>query len=98
MSTLHDAKKQARLAIRLTPDQDARIRDAAAVLGQSLTEFVTSAALAKAEDALADRRVFRLEEADWRRFEEILDQPARPIDELARLLATPAPWEGASRQ
>lgn len=37
-------RKQARLAMRLTPDQDALIRDAAAATGQSLTDFVTMAA------------------------------------------------------
>ena len=35
-------RKESRLAMRLTPDQDTLIRDAAAVTGQSLTEFVTT--------------------------------------------------------
>ena len=43
------ARKDARLAMRLTPDQDALIRDAAAITGQSLTEFMTTAAVARAE-------------------------------------------------
>lgn len=38
--------------MRLTPDQDALIRVAAAVTGQSLTEFVTTAAVIRAEDTL----------------------------------------------
>lgn len=86
-------RKNARLAMRLTPDQDALIRDAAAVTGQSLTEFVTTAAVTRAEDTLADRRVFRLDDGAWTEFAAILDRPAKRIPELAELLNGPAPWD-----
>jgi uncharacterized protein (DUF1778 family) len=86
-------RKEARLAMRLTPDQDALIRDAASAAGQSLTEFVTTAAVTRAEDTLADRRVFRLDGAAWAEFNAILDQPAKRVPELARLLGEPAPWD-----
>lgn len=79
--------------MRLTADQDALIRDAAAVAGQSLTEFVTTAAIARAEETLADRRVFRLDDAAWAEFNAILDRPAKHIPELAQLLNEPAPWD-----
>jgi uncharacterized protein (DUF1778 family) len=85
--------KHARLAMRLTSDQDALIRDAAAVTGQSLTEFVTSAAVTRAKDTLADRRIFRLDDAAWSEFAAILDRPARSIPELAELLNEPTPWD-----
>lgn len=95
MTTTSEAtrRKQARLAVRLTPDQDALIRDAAAVTGQSLTDFVTMAAITKAEDALADRRVFRLDDAAWAEFTATLDRPAQRIPELAKLLSERAPWD-----
>ncbi len=86
-------RKQARLAMRLTPDQDALIRDAAAVTGQSLTDFVTMAAMTRAEDTLADRRVFRLNEAAWAEFTAILDRPAQRIPELAELRKERASWD-----
>lgn len=88
-------RKHARLAVRLTADQDALIRDAAAASGQSLTDFVTTAAVTRAEDALADRRVFRLDDAAWAEFTAILDRPARPVPELTRLLGERAPWDEA---
>lgn len=88
-------RKQARIAVRLTPEQDALIRDAAAVCGQSLTDFVTMAAVTRAEDTLADRRVFRLDDAAWTEFSAILDRPAQRIPELARLLSEGAPWDEA---
>lgn len=86
-------RKDARLAMRLTPNQDALIRDAAAVTGQSLTEFVTTAAMIRAEDTLADRRAFRLDDAAWTEFAAMLDRPAERIPELAKLLNEPAPWD-----
>lgn len=85
--------KQSRLAVRLTVDQDALIRDAAAAAGQSLTDFVTSAAVTRAEDTLADRRVFRLDDAAWVEFNAILDRPAERVPALAKLLNETAPWE-----
>lgn len=97
MTTTPEAtrRKQARLAVRLTPDQDALIRDAAAVSGQSLTDFVTAAAVTRAEDTLADRRVFRLDDAAWAEFSAILDRPTQSIPELAKLLNERAPWDEA---
>jgi uncharacterized protein (DUF1778 family) len=86
-------RKQARLAVRLTPTQDALIRDAAAASGQSLTDFVTAAAVARAEDTLADRRVFRLDDSAWEAFIAILDRPAVANPALTKLLNTPAPWD-----
>ena len=91
-------RKQARLAMRLTPDQDALIRDAAAVTGQSLTDFITLAAVTRAEDTLADRRVFRLDNAAWAEFTAILDRPAQRIPELAKLLNERAPWDEAPKK
>lgn len=88
-------RKQARLAVRLTPDQDALIRDAATASGQSLTDFITAAAVRRAEDTLADRRVFRLDDAAWAEFTAILDRPARRLPELSELLNRPAPWDDA---
>ncbi|WP_256839713.1 DUF1778 domain-containing protein [Ornithinimicrobium faecis] len=88
-------RKDARLAMRLTPRQDALIRDAAATTGQSLTEFVTTAAVTRAEDTLADRRIFHLDDDAWAEFSQILDRPAQRIPELSRLLNEPAPWDQA---
>lgn len=90
-------RKQARLAVRLTPEQDSLIRDAAAASGQSITDFVTAAAVDRAQDALADRRVFRLPDMAWAEFEEMLDRPAQPVAALTQLLAEPAPWDEPTR-
>jgi uncharacterized protein (DUF1778 family) len=41
-----------------------------------------------AEKAPFDRRALCLDETAWDEFIEILDRPARPIPELARLLSS----------
>lgn len=42
-----------------------------------------------AADALADRRAFTLEEADWRVFHGVLGRPAAEAPGLRELLSTP---------
>lgn len=95
MTTSADSvqRKGARLAMRLTAAQDAVIRDAAGVTGQSLTEFVTAAAIERAEDTLADRRVFHLSDVAWSEFTALLDRRARRRPELATLLNETPPWD-----
>ncbi len=80
--------KTQRWNMRVAEDVDAIVRMAAEQTDQPLTDFVVQAARAVAEDTLADRRVFRLDESAWDQFVEILDRPARPLPELARLLAS----------
>lgn len=80
--------KTQRWDMRVAEHVDAVVRLAAEQTDQSLTDFVVQAARAVAEDTLADRRVFRLDETAWDEFVEILDRPARPIPELARLLSS----------
>ena len=80
--------KTQRWNMRVAEDVNAIVRMAAEQTDQPLTDFVVQAARAVAEDTLADRRVFRLDESAWDQFVEILDRPARPLPELARLLAS----------
>ncbi len=81
------ASKIQRWNMRVTEDVDAIVRLAAKQTDQPLTDFVVQAARVVAEDTLADRRVFRLDETAWDEFVAMLDQPARPVPALARLLS-----------
>jgi uncharacterized protein (DUF1778 family) len=73
--------------VRAAEDVDAIVRMAAEQTDRPLTDFVVQAARAVAEDTLADRRVFHLDEDAWREFADILDRPARPDPKLAGLLS-----------
>ena len=81
------ATKSERFAVRLTADQDAVIRAAAEAQGVDLTTFTVTAALAHAQNVLADRRLFILDEGAWDAFLERLDQPATRIPPLEQLFA-----------
>lgn len=66
---------------------------AASVTGKNRSEFMLESARAKAEDVLLDQRLFALDDKQYQRFVEILDEPAPPTDRLCELLARKAPWE-----
>jgi uncharacterized protein (DUF1778 family) len=85
--------KTQRWNMRVAEDVDAVVRLAAEQTDQPLTDFVVQAARTVAEDTLADRRVFRLDQPAWEEFIETLDRPARPIPELARLLSSPSVFD-----
>ncbi len=80
--------KTHRWNMRVTEDVDAIVRMAAEQTDQPLTDFVVQAARTIAEDTLADRRVFRLEEASWNEFVARLDRPVQTIPEFARLMSS----------
>ncbi len=80
--------KTQRWNMRVAEDVDAIVRLAAEQTDQPLTDFVVQAARVAAEDTLADRRVFRLDDAAWNEFVEILDRPARSVPALGRLLSS----------
>ncbi|MGI8841281.1 MAG: DUF1778 domain-containing protein [Caulobacteraceae bacterium] len=52
-----------------------------------MSEFVLESALARAEEALPDRRRFGIDAERWARFQAALDAPPRPLPRLGELLA-----------
>ena len=78
-----------KLDLRLTRDAKRALRAAAAVAHRSVSEFVLESALSRADGALADRRTFGLNAAQWKAFMVALDAPPRPLPRLERLLKEP---------
>jgi len=78
-----------KLDLRLTRKAKSTLRAAAAASNRSVSEFVLESALARADEALADRRTFGLNAAQWRAFLAALDAPPRPLPHLERLLKEP---------
>jgi uncharacterized protein (DUF1778 family) len=79
--------KDSRLAVRLSSDQDALIRQAAEVEGRSITDFTVAAAVSHAQDVLADRRIFLVADAAWQEFQAVLDRPVSYKPRLAKLMS-----------
>ncbi|MCB1003165.1 MAG: DUF1778 domain-containing protein [Acidimicrobiales bacterium] len=75
--------------LRLRAADDELIRRAAAQSGQSVSEFLTSSAIDRAHELLADQRDFVLDEDTWDEFTRVLDEPARPDPRLVELFARP---------
>ncbi len=53
-------------------------------------------ALARADEALADRRIFSLNDAQWKAFLAALDELPRPLPRLERLLKEPGFFDAGS--
>jgi uncharacterized protein (DUF1778 family) len=79
--------REARLNLRATAKQDALIRLAAQATSKTVTDFVLDSASNAAEQVLADRRWFLLDDAAWASFEDLLERPAVLKPRLRDLLA-----------
>jgi uncharacterized protein (DUF1778 family) len=78
-----------KLDLRLTREAKLVLKAAAAASRCSVSQFVVESALARADEALADRRSFGLSAAQWKAFLATLDAPPRPLPRLERLLKEP---------
>lgn len=78
-----------KLDLRLTREAKRALRAAAAASHRSVSEFVLESALARADEALAGRRTFGLNAAQWKAFQAALDAPPRSLPRLGRLLKEP---------
>jgi uncharacterized protein (DUF1778 family) len=82
-----------RVDLRMTPTAKRTLQRAAAVANKTLTEFLLDTGLNAAFDALADRRVFQLEERRWNAFMAALAAPPRNNPKLRKLLARKPVWD-----
>lgn len=79
--------KTERIEVRTTPALKARLQQAAAAAHKNVSEFLLEAGVNAVEEALADRRAFRLDDRRWRAFLAALDRPVVKKPRLARLLS-----------
>ena len=79
------ARSDARLNVRLPNELKQTIEEAAAVLGQSISEFTISAAVREARHVIQDARVTQLSNRDRDAFLSALDAAdAKPNDALKK--------------
>ncbi len=83
-----------KLDLRLTPAAKQALAAAAAAGRQSVSEFVLSSALARAEESLALRRDFRLGVEKWEAFMKALDAPPRDLPRVEALSGRSSVFEG----
>ena len=87
-----------KLDLRLTKNAKRALRAAAAASHRSVSEFVLESALARADEARADRRTFGLNAAQWKALVAALDAPPRPLPRLERLLKEPGFFNAGPNQ
>ena len=74
-----------KLDLRLSKSAKQTLQAAAMVMRKSVSEFVLDTALSEAEERLADRTVFKLDEKQWEAFVTALDAPPQRHPRLERL-------------
>lgn len=80
------ASRSEKLDLRLSAEAKRRLTEAAAVAQRSVSDFVLTSALAKADETLADRQRFGLDADQWNAFIVALDAPTRELPRTQRLL------------
>jgi uncharacterized protein (DUF1778 family) len=82
-------RRTVKLDVRVSPAAKAKLQAAASAVHRSMSDFVMESALARAEDTLAERRVFGLDAEKWAAFQAALDAPTRSLPRLQALLDEP---------
>ena len=75
---------RARLEARIDPDVHSLIKQAAALRGSTVTDFVVTAARVAAQQTVEDATLLRLSREDQRRFAEALMAPPQAEPALRR--------------
>ena len=92
MSTTSESRS-VRVDLRMTPSAKDVLQKAATATNKTLTEFLLDSGLHAAHDALADRRMFVLDERQWNEFTAALDAPPADNPRLRALLDRKPIWE-----
>lgn len=92
MTDISEARSE-RIDLRMTPAAKQTLQRAAAVTNKTLTEFLLDTGLSAALEALADRRVFQLDDKRWNAFNAALTAPLKTNDKLRKLLARKPAWD-----
>jgi uncharacterized protein (DUF1778 family) len=91
-ATPHGTARRHRIEVRVTADQEALIRHAASLAGETVTAFVLGTATARATKLVEAQRTVTLPNETFDQFYAALDDPATIVPELVELFrAEPLP-------
>jgi uncharacterized protein (DUF1778 family) len=90
--------KTGRWSIRVTAAQDAIVRRVVEESGESLNDYVVRNCVSAAENDLADRRVFVVDDSAWTQLQALLDAPPVYRPKVAKLLTSPSVLEEGGDQ
>ena len=75
-----------RIEIRANASAKRILQEAARANHKNLSDYLLENGLAAAEQTLADRRLFFLDDQQWKKFQAALDRPVKRKPRLAKLL------------
>jgi uncharacterized protein (DUF1778 family) len=81
--------KSERIDIRASAAAKELLQEAARACHKNVSEFILEASIMAANQALADRRHFRLDDSKWALFQQALDKPVQVKPRLKKLLTQP---------
>lgn len=81
--------KDERIHLRVDAEKKRLFEAASAASNSSVSAFILDAATIAAENRLADRHLFRLDDEQWRAFDGMLRQEPRDLRGLDALMQTP---------
>jgi uncharacterized protein (DUF1778 family) len=87
--TVNTLAKTERIDVRASNSVKQLLQEAARACHKNVSEFLLDAGVTAAEQTLADRRRFTLDETQWQAFQAALDRPAQARPRLQKLLHTP---------
>jgi uncharacterized protein (DUF1778 family) len=94
--SLARVRRTEKLDVRISRTAKAKLQAAAAASHRSMSDFVIESALSKAEEMLAERRIFSVNAENWAAFQAALDAPTRPLPRLKKLLSEPGFFQSGS--
>jgi uncharacterized protein (DUF1778 family) len=89
MTTTTTRTRSRRIDVRVTEEQDAIIREGAALAGQTITAFLLGAAQERARELLDERRHLVMSDRAFERLAEALEEPADRVPALTELFGLP---------
>jgi len=88
MSTLSLSKTE-RIDVRASATVKSLLQEAAHACHKNVSEFLLDAGITAANQALADRRHFILNDEQWEAFVQALDAPPQTLPRLKKLMTEP---------
>ncbi|MBD2771886.1 DUF1778 domain-containing protein [Iningainema tapete] len=92
-STEVNRNRDAIINIRAHQAQRDLIDRAAEALGKNRSDFMLETACREAEAVLLERRLFILDDDEFKQFMDLLDAPPSANENLRKLLTTSSPWD-----
>jgi uncharacterized protein (DUF1778 family) len=81
--------KSARIDVRVSTAVKQLLQEAARACHKNVSEFLLEAGITAANQALANRRHFGLDNVQWEMFQQALDRPVQSKPRLKKLLTQP---------